>query len=1103
MKAHFKVCFLCYNKEVKINKDVILIVPEQYSFECQRLLLETFGSKISNKIQIHSFTSLCEAICDVYGGVSGVNVDESTRFILIGHAIKNVKDSLKMYGKYASSTSFIKEILSVITEFKQSNISSEALLELASNSDSEMLSRKLHDISLILSAYDAVLSNRFIDPLDLIDRTVNSMNDNSFFTNKTVVIDEFKGFTESQYKLLDRIISASDDTVVSLCCDSLISKSETDIFKSVKNCANRLIRIAESHSVLVAQPLYTEYFDEISYDVSALEAFVAEKLEKPFEDTVNNIEVFQADNVIGEVDHVMQTIRRLVMENGSGFRYNDFVIISRTDCVYSKLIEESSKLYDVPCYTDTRIPLMQLPLSVLVISALKAAVDIDTDELLRVAKTGLVGLSADEISSLENYVYIWGVNGKKWLNDWDMNPDGLREVAEEKFESVQREIEKINSFRAKLIKPIISLRANLNGDVEKMCSAVFHYLDDCNCIDLLRDYANELEITGHLQEAEYQRTGYDVFVRVIDKVIAAVGNNPITAKEFLEILNTSLKFETVGEIPKLKDQVIYGTVDRIRPLRPKVVFVIGVNQDVFPAMISSGGLLSQNDRKVLIDNDLKVSDHSINDCLEEKLLFYFACSYASNKVYISYSKSTATGSALEPSPEIALIKNAFPKLQITKQKKGFHLESAETFESTFRDVAKNFRCNDSTFNSVKSYFGSNSDYKSRIDSLEDYLNCDEPKISGDSALGLYGEKINLSASKVDDFVDCKFLYFCKYGLSARKLDKVEFNPFTRGNIVHYCLEKLIDNHKNDIGQLSNSQISKEILEYSDAYLKENGVDATHFDEKFKFMLDVVNNTAVSLGVALNNEFRVNQFKPFACELKIGEDGVVKGIDIYTDNGHPITLNGYIDRVDVTEDGKVRIVDYKSGSKGDKFSVSEILNGHNLQMLLYLYALLKNGQAVTNASIPAGVLYFPAKQHISDEKSEYVKMNGIVLDDIETIKQMEPQLEGKIVPPKLNAKKTGFTTRNQLASQDTFNVIFKYIEHTLQRIGSSLINGDITRNPIELKSNTTKCNYCDYHSVCRYDLKNEPRKPISFTTSQKAYEAMENELRELEGTYNGD
>ena len=1095
-------CLSAAEAAVNAGKNVVFIVPEQYSFECQRLLLETFGSKISNKIEIHSFTSLCEAICDVYGGASGINVDDATRFILIGQALKNVKDSLKMYGRYASSTSFIKEILSTVTELKQSGVTSEALSELSRKTDSEPLSRKLHDISLILSAYNAVLSNRFIDPLDLIDRTVNSMRDNLFFAHKTVIIDEFKGFTESQYKLLDCIISASDDTVVSLCCDSLYAKDETDMFISVKNCANRLIEIAESHSVPFGQPFFTAHSEGSLHDISAFESFVCERLDKTFKEAVENIEIFCADNVVGEVERVMRTIRRTVMDSENDLRYRDFVIISRTDEVYSKLIEEISRLYDIPCYTDTRIPLTRLPLSVLVMSAVSAALDIDTEELLRVAKTGLVGLTADEISDLENYVYVWGISGKKWLDDWDMNPDGLEEVSEERVRSVLNEIERINLLRAKLVGPIASLRSNLNGNVEKMCSAVFRYLEECSCIDHLRDYTDILDADGRLQEAQYQRTGYDVFIKVIDKIVAAVGDSVITAKEFSEILNTSLKFETVGEIPKLLDQVIYGTADRIRPLRPKVVFVLGVNQDIFPAAVSSGGLLSQSDRKILIDNDLKVSDHSINDCLDEKLLFYFACSYASQKLYISFSKATVTGSALEPAAEISLIKNSFPNLKVIRQNNDFSLEYAETLESTFRDVAKNFKSNDIVIEAVKSYFADNDVYKSRIDSIVNYLNSDEPSISAKSAFELYGNKVNLSASKVDDFVDCKFLYFCKYGLSARKLDKVEFNPLTRGKIVHYCLENFIENHKNDIGQLTNSVISSEILIYSSNYLLENGVDESYFDEKFKFMLDVVNNTAVSLAIALNNEFRVNQFKPFACELKIGEDGVVKGIDIFTDKGHPITLNGYIDRVDVTDDGKIRVVDYKSGSKGDKFSVSEILNGHNLQMLLYLYALLKNGQSVTNASIPAGVLYFPAKRHISDEKSEFVKMNGIVLDDMDTIRQMEPNIEGKIIPPKLNAKKTGFTTRNQLASTDTFDTIFKYIEYTLQRIGSSLMDGDIIRDPIELGSNKPKCVYCDYHSVCRYDMKSEARKPVSFTTSQKAYEAMENELRGLEGNGNG-
>ena len=91
-----------------------------------------------------------------------------------------------------------------------------------------------------------------------------------------------------------------------------------------------------------------------------------------------------------------------------------------------------------------------------------------------------------------------------------------------------------------------------------------------------------------LREAEYQRAGYDVFIKVLDK-ICAVSKGTLTHSEFSDMLSQTLSFETVGEIPQTKDEVMFGTADRIRPLRPKVVFLVGVNEDVFPASLKMTG----------------------------------------------------------------------------------------------------------------------------------------------------------------------------------------------------------------------------------------------------------------------------------------------------------------------------------------------------------------------------------------------------------------------------------------------------------------------------------------------------------------------------------
>ncbi len=55
---------------------------------------------------------------------------------------------------------------------------------------------------------------------------------------------------------------------------------------------------------------------------------------------------------------------------------------------------------------------------------------------------------------------------------------------------------------------------------------------------------------------------------------------------------------------------------------------------------------------------------------------------------------------------------------------------------------------------------------------------------------------------------------------------------------------------------------------------------------------------------------------------------------------------------------LRVVDYKTGAK--QFDLSQVAEGLNLQMLIYLMAIWENGGERYGPVTPAGVLYLPAR-----------------------------------------------------------------------------------------------------------------------------------------------
>ncbi|EPZ55830.1 PD-(D/E)XK nuclease superfamily protein [[Clostridium] sordellii ATCC 9714] len=77
-----------------------------------------------------------------------------------------------------------------------------------------------------------------------------------------------------------------------------------------------------------------------------------------------------------------------------------------------------------------------------------------------------------------------------------------------------------------------------------------------------------------------------------------------------------------------------------------------------------------------------------------------------------------------------------------------------------------------------------------------------------------------------------------------------------------------------------------------------------------------------------------------------------------DNGEEINLIGQIDRVDTLEEESqkyIRIVDYKSGNKD--ISLTDVYHGLQLQLLVYLDAILESSKHNGGDINPAAILYF--------------------------------------------------------------------------------------------------------------------------------------------------
>lgn len=1027
---------------VKENKQAVLIVPEQFSFETERAVLKEIGDDAFFNINVTTFSKLYSEILRLTGGLAAKVLTDSDKIIFMSKTLSAVSSQLTIWKKYANSITFAKNMLDMIGEFKINAISSEDLKKAIPFADKPSLKNKLSDIALIYETFDAFLGEKFIDPVDSLTHLNNKLLNYNYFDKKIVIFDSFKGFTGQQFDIISRIFSSADDVIFSMTFNPEINK-EFDIYTNIRKNINKIENIAKKYGVQKEKPLFLGDSFCKSKTLKNMEAVLAGREATEFSND-DSITICKATTIFDEAEFAARNIRKLVRTKN--YRYSDFVIIARDIENYEEAVCSACERNNVPVFYDKKIPLSAFCLSVAINSAINA-LNFSTENILKFHKTGLGTLQFDEISTLENYTYLWNINGDLWLNDWDMDVRGFVSSEDDEL-PLNEELETINTLRKKAIKPILNLKKNFVGNAKNYVEAICNLIEECNCAEKLKNISNNY--SDDVLSLDVLRQSFEAYNNILDSLVLCFGDNNISKTEFCEALETAVSLEKIGVIPQMLDEVTFGSADRIRPSRPKVAFILGANQGVFPKINTNSGILALNERKKLIELGLEIDDNSIYSDIDENYLVYSNLCCPSEILYISYATQTLSGEALEPSSFVSLFRDTLNCTDLCEPSD----ELPETQNSAFIDYCRNFNSQNNISVTIKEALKDN-DFVSKTKSIENLSNFNNKKLSHNVSKELFGKEIYMSATRFDSYNRCHFSYFCRYGLSAKKLQPADFDVLQRGTIVHYVLEKIISTYKKEIANFEPKKLDNLTDFYIEQYLNSVIGFSTVKTAKTLFLVSKISRSLKEVVKHIALEFAQSDFEPVSCELKIGgKDGIPFSLPF--DNGN-ILFSGSIDRVD-TFQGYIRIVDYKTGSK--TFKLPDILFGLNLQMLIYLYAVTRANGVSDNMA--AGILYMPSKR---DTNEKGLTMNGLLKADEPLIKAMEKEMEGKFVP-KLKFNKDGSLKKGQstFILEEDFTTIFEHIEKIIKNTGNSIYSGDISVNPVDGRESPA-CKYCDFKAVC--------------------------------------
>ena len=493
---------------------------------------------------------------------------------------------------------------------------------------------------------------------------------------------------------------------------------------------------------------------------------------------------------------------------------------------------------------------------------------------------------------------------------------------------------------------------------------------------------------------------------------------------------------------------MFGSADRIQPARPSYIFILGANQGVFPRSPQASGVFAVSEIGKLIKLGIEIPDCSLFSAVEEDLLVYNCVCCADKEVFISFNKRS--GEAAHFVKRIIEGLN-LESLKVPDKLNEFTLP--ETADSAFSRLCRTDR-QSNDYTTLKAALEDNGEYKNRISAITDNYKRPAFNIPDELARKLVGKKIGLSPTRFDTYSKCPFMYFCKYALSVESHEPVSFSAMQSGTLIHYVLQKFIEETRERIAEISTSEIhgiiEKEVNNYLDLFKGYRETETPHL----RLMVSSMTETLKYLGERLAGEFAQSDFRPRKCELKIGHDGDIPEAVIPVDNDVCVAVSGSVDRVD-RYGGYIRVIDYKTGTRD--FKLPDLLVGQNMQMLIYLYAVCRDK---TLGGEPAGVFYMRASMPDEDKPSAR-RMNGFMPESDELIFAMDKSESGEYIPLSSPRTKRLGTTK------EDFYDVFDFVELKLKQAGRDISSGRFSAAPVD-GHDKKACEYCEFKSICRIE-----------------------------------
>ncbi len=1071
-------------EEIKARMDsvsgMVLLTPEQQSHRAERRLAAVCGPRLSLCGEVLSFTRMYNRAAVELGGLADPLPDRGGRLLLMALALEDVGPGLRRFGDRSRRADFLRRLMATAEEL-QSAMTTPGDLRAAAEKASGTMREKLWDMAMVMEAWEAVQTRQLGDCRDAAARLADGIADCTVGSGG-VWADGFTDFTARELAVLEGLLRRGTDLTVTL----TLGEGEEERFAVTEGAFRRLSDLARKTGTEIAvERLPSPAPDPIRYLAENLDRYDA----PPFPAEGEGVEVCRMDSFPGECRWAAARIRELMMADDS-LRYSDIAVAVPGFEERKNVLSAVFRAYELPVYVEEAESFASSGLAVYVLSTLRTVAEgWRGGELIRCLRTGFGPLTAEETDELENYCLTWNLRGESvWRQKepWDLSPEGYGDASASDGETLQR----LNDLRDRASAPFGRLADALGENVPagQVLSALSAFLAETGAGETLRRRAEALEEGGDAAAAASCVRQWSALRECLEEMAALLGGVRLSGEEFTRLLELLFREKQVGSIPAALDSVSLGSPQRLRFRRPRVLLVLGADDEHLPGQTPAPGLFSPEEKRLLSTLGVRLDREEDAELTRPLLETYLLAASPKEKLLVSYSG----GEGIRPSilAERALSLLSLP-LQTEEALEGRHLAAAPLpalplalGKGPWAEAAR--ACLP----------------PEKLAEVRDAARQAHVPLQSETVRKLYGSTLRLTPSRAERYYQCSYRYFLEYGLRLKERKAAEFAAPQRGSFFHYLLENVCREVRSGGGfaAVTGETLRALTKKYAEAYVAESFKPAQLRDKRFLYLFRRLCDTAENIVLEMAEQLAAGDFIPLDFELDISDrGGELPPLDL-----GGILVEGKVDRVDGWADGDklyLCVADYKSGPK--EFRLSDVCEGQTIQMLIYLFLLTAEGQQRYGKQIvPGGVLYLPARdkavslprssteEEIQRARAAELKISGLLLDDLAMLRARDRNDPPRYLPVsfKDGVPVKGVADLGRMAELD------KFVRGLLLRMGEELRAGKAEASPLAHYSSEDPCRYCEYARICGFDPKRQEPRLVRRMTDPEFWELAEREAR---------